>query len=350
MYKSFRVKNYRCFEDLTVEPLERVNLIAGKNNVGKTALLEALWLRQQYDNPGAAPWGNLFRGLQRSQQGESLWELFRQFDADKTIEFCAEESNNVQRCLRIKISSLAQSPISLRKIPSEGEQPEFTPSVESQILFEFRDDADLNELSEAIIHSDGRVIPTVPRPLRGFFVSSLMGGSDPALANKLSELLIHKKELEVLEVLRIIENRLRGINVLPYAGVSTVFGDIGLNRLMPLALLGEGMNRLLTITVALVVSEKLVCLIDEIENGIHYSVMKHIWKAVAAAARDLEVQVFATTHSEECIRSAHEAFSESENYDFRLHRLEYADGLIKSVTYDQEALGFALDSGWEVRG
>lgn len=44
MYTSFAIENFRCFEDLTVQPLARVNLIAGQNNVGKTALLEALWL------------------------------------------------------------------------------------------------------------------------------------------------------------------------------------------------------------------------------------------------------------------------------------------------------------------
>ena len=41
---SLEIKGYRCFEHLTIEKLGRVNLIVGKNNVGKTALLEALWI------------------------------------------------------------------------------------------------------------------------------------------------------------------------------------------------------------------------------------------------------------------------------------------------------------------
>ena len=44
MYRSFSIKNFRCFDELTVEGMGRINLIAGKNNVGKTALLEALWV------------------------------------------------------------------------------------------------------------------------------------------------------------------------------------------------------------------------------------------------------------------------------------------------------------------
>ena len=43
MYKSFRVKNFRCFKDLQINDLGRVNLIAGKNNTGKTALMEAMY-------------------------------------------------------------------------------------------------------------------------------------------------------------------------------------------------------------------------------------------------------------------------------------------------------------------
>ena len=47
MYKSFRVKNFRCFKDLQINDLGRVNLIAGKNNTGKTALMEAMYLHTQ---------------------------------------------------------------------------------------------------------------------------------------------------------------------------------------------------------------------------------------------------------------------------------------------------------------
>src|SRR5712675_2003129 len=44
MIHSFKIKNFRSFRDFKFEPLERVNLITGSNNVGKTALLEALYL------------------------------------------------------------------------------------------------------------------------------------------------------------------------------------------------------------------------------------------------------------------------------------------------------------------
>ena len=63
----------------------------------------------------------------------------------------------------------------------------------------------------------------------------------------------------------------------------------------------------------------------------------------------MNVQVFATTHSWECIKAAHEAFSETEPYDLRLHRLERINGEIKAVTYDKKTLDTSVEMNLEVR-
>ena len=65
MYRSFSIKNFRCFDELTVEGMGRINLIAGKNNVGKTALLEALWVHGGAPNPELAVRVEAFRGLEQ---------------------------------------------------------------------------------------------------------------------------------------------------------------------------------------------------------------------------------------------------------------------------------------------
>ena len=53
MLRKFSVRNFRCLRELDIEPLARVNLIVGENNVGKTALLEALFLSLNPGNPEA---------------------------------------------------------------------------------------------------------------------------------------------------------------------------------------------------------------------------------------------------------------------------------------------------------
>ena len=128
-----------------------------------------------------------------------------------------------------------------------------------------------------------------------------------------------------------------------------IHGDIGLPRLVPIPFMGDGVRRVLSIVLAIANASGGVVLIDEIENGLHYSAQKHLWQAVAAAARRLDVQIFATTHSWELIRSAHEAFSETHPTDFRLHRLDRVNGEITVTSYDQEMIEAALFSGLEMR-
>jgi AAA15 family ATPase/GTPase len=131
-----------------------------------------------------------------------------------------------------------------------------------------------------------------------------------------------------------------------------LYGDVGLANLIPLPLMGDGMLHLTNFVLQIANAQNGVVLIDEIENGLHYSVMTNVWKAIASAAKEYNTQVFATTHSWECIRYAHEAFSSEKTYDedFRLHRLDRQDdGEITVVTYDQESLGASLEFGMEVR-
>lgn len=91
MYKSFRIQNYRCFEDLTIEPLAHINLIGGKNSVGKTALLEALFLYERR-HPVVGFMMDAFRGFTNMRiDDELVVELFRNFDSDQKISFSSEE-------------------------------------------------------------------------------------------------------------------------------------------------------------------------------------------------------------------------------------------------------------------
>ena len=72
------------------------------------------------------------------------------------------------------------------------------------------------------------------------------------------------------------------------------------------------------------------------------------WRAIGEVAREFNAQVFAITHSLECIVAAHKAFAESGLYDFRLYRLEREKETIRAVTYDREALEAAIETGLEV--
>ena len=109
------------------------------------------------------------------------------------------------------------------------------------------------------------------------------------------------------------------------------------------------MQRVLSIVLAIANAPGGVVLIDEIENGLHYSVLKEVWQAIAQTARQSDVQVFATTHSWECLRAAHEAFASEEQYDFRLLRLDRRGEEVECLSYDRDMIETALDKGLELR-
>jgi AAA domain, putative AbiEii toxin, Type IV TA system/AAA domain len=352
MYESFRVKNYRCFDDLTIEPLARVNLIAGKNNVGKTALLEAVWLHHEYHNPTVAYWVNAWRGLQRIKATEFLWEVFRNFDPRAEITLAARNSVNSQSNVTIVLPPQRTGAGFADTAPSAkvGESQRVTQTTEAVVEFRYDDGSANPQVYLAMLAADGGVINAQPaHEPSSFFLPAHQAETNEWLAERFSDLAAKQEERQVLKILKIIEPRLNDLRVLLRAGAPMIYGDLERAGRLPLPSLGDGMRRLLRISIGMQFSKGGLLAVDEVENGFHYSVMKNVWNAIAIAARDLDAQLFATTHSEECIRSAHEAFSESENYDFRLHRLDYVDSTIKAITYDQEALEFALTSGWEVR-
>ncbi len=146
-----------------------------------------------------------------------------------------------------------------------------------------------------------------------------------------------------------LEPRLKRLAMVMLAGQPVLHGDIGTGRLLPLPVMGEGMIRLASLALFVANAPNGVVLVDEIENGLHWTVLTKVWTAIADAAREFNTQIFATTHSHECIVAAHNAFVESGLYDFRLHRIDRTDGGIRAVTYDEETLAAAIEINLEVR-
>ena len=125
-----------------------------------------------------------------------------------------------------------------------------------------------------------------------------------------------------------------------------IWVDVGLQELVPLSILGAGMTHVARIFLVIASTPGGVVLVDEIENGLHHSVLPDVWKVIAKAAEQFDVQVFATTHSFECIEAAHEGLGPD---GFGLHRLETVEGVTRCVTYGPGAIEGAIRHNMEVR-
>ena len=113
--------------------------------------------------------------------------------------------------------------------------------------------------------------------------------------------------------------------------------------------MGDGMNRILAILLALVSAKDGVLLVDEIENGLHYSVQPDLWRLILHVAERANVQVFATTHSWDCIEAFQEAVTEVPGQQGFLVRLVRNEAGIKATVFDERKLTIATREEIEVR-
>ena len=182
-------------------------------------------------------------------------------------------------------------------------------------------------------------------PFLSIFLSSRVGNPKED-AVRLGVLRKQKQGHLLLEALRVIEPRLQSIEDNSASGAPMIWGDIGLPELIPLSAMGEGMTRIARLVLAIASSPDGVVLVDEIENGLHHSVLPKVWKVVDTAAKQFNTQVFATTHSFECVEATHEALGAD---GFRLHRLEVSGNENRCVTYEPEVIAAALKHDLEIR-
>ena len=121
------------------------------------------------------------------------------------------------------------------------------------------------------------------------------------------------------------------------------------DRPVPLRSLGDGALRLFGVALTLANSRDGFLLIDEAENGIHYSVHPDYWRMVLRSAQENNVQVLATTHSSDCIRGFAQAALEFRETEGVLVRLSRQYGNLRAVEYPEEELAIAAEQGIEVR-
>lgn len=361
MYTSFHIKNFRCFDNLKLDNLARVNLIAGKNNVGKTALLEALFIYSgSYDLQLTIMVNNL-RGITSLKvdfgaASQTIWDnLFKDFNNKQSIELIGHDTVYGRQSVRLKIVKNQRQLGEIVRILQQGEngfESTSLSSTSSQVIgLEHEDKSGKVSKYHMLLDRQGKLI-TQSTPVGSIpaFIFRIGRTGMVDDAEKYGNLIRLKQEEVVLKFLKIIEPRLDRLEVFPVAGISTIHGDVGLSVLVPLQLMGDGLSRLASIIVNMGNLRSGVMLIDEVENGLHYSVMRDVWKGIAEAANVFNVQVFATTHSLDCIRAAHEAFAQSEPYDFRYHRLDRTkSGDIRVVSYDQDVMEAAIEADSEVR-
>lgn len=357
MYHSFSMKNYRCFEDLTLTDLKRINLIAGKNNVGKTALMEAIYFHTgAYEQALALRTYKLLPDGGRAIRDDSVSQLsplFYRFDMSKEINLVGEDNQLGRWTVSLQ---QVNEPVALRDAFRLFNDRWPTSSLDDlafkilKLIYEHPNDT--RPFFLGIRNDIGHLSLTPPAPTPPFltnFLTPRFRLTQAEEAERFGRLEIMGRQDRFQQALTAVEPRLRRLTVVVVSGDPIIHADIGIGRLVPLSLMGDGIARLTNIVLAIATAANGVVFVDEVENGIHYSTMSQVWQVIHQVAEAFNTQVFATTHSFECIAAAHKAFAENDAYDFQLYRLEQTQEGIRAIGYDRESLEAALEIGLEVR-
>ena len=117
---------------------------------------------------------------------------------------------------------------------------------------------------------------------------------------------------------------------------------------IPIGTMGDGMWRMLAMAIAITQCRGGVLLVDEIDTGLHYSVMAEMWRLIFRAAKEFDVQLFATTHSYDCVYSLAQISGEADSRNpVTVQRIESGRG--KATPYTDSEIRVAADREIEVR-
>ncbi len=375
---SFEIHGFRAFSDLRIERLGRVNLIVGKNNVGKSSLLEAIRI---YVNRGYPPliWDSL---KMRDEFGESVLTRTRGTEellstlrflfygrkalgaAQQTIQMGPIKAPDTLLSISVKWVSAGESPGWRKALVRYLDEPDIhtEPILKEPILeVQFGQLAPIRyalENSASISRSGGirnsiKFISPELALLNCVYVSSdsLTSAEVGDLWDNIS---LTDLERTVLDAMRIIAPGVEALTLVANHSYSAqnripIVRIAGSDTPIPLRSLGDGMQRLLSIALALVNAKDGVLLVDEIENGLHYQVQPQLWRVIFQTARRLNVQVFATSHSLDCIRAFQKVAHEDEQSEGMLIRLEAKKNKIVATLFDEQELEIATHEQIEVR-
>jgi len=385
MITSLGIKNYRNLINIELNSLGKINLITGKNNTGKSALLEAISI---FTTKADLSWifsllqerGEYYRNNNSNNPVEMNLKTFSSLFSGRKISFFEENSAIQIGTLKEPLlgSEFSSNKISLRIVKFIEEVLKQTELENEEQIIARRKKIIINENEEnlftevyigieikgsdfySIIPLDtDRVFRQYNYPqnkltdniqyIRTRNIESELNGR---LWDKIA--LSHKEEF-VIKALKIIEpniERLTFINnyTTPQSERIPVIKLKNENNIVPLKSMGDGINRILTIILALINSDNGYLLIDEFENGLHYSVQKKLWDIIFDLATELDIQIFATTHSQDCIDSFEHALNKrNDAMNCKLIRLDATEKGIKQVEYNADELKIATNQDIETR-
>lgn len=337
--KKVALKHFRCFRKLEAEGFGRLNLIAGQNNSGKTALLEGILAATFPQHP--ATWNMLAekRGFNHGSK-DFFGQFFYNLDGSQTI----------------MLKSYFSLELKEQEIQSQVSAYENVIDFEGLVIDiphnHYDQDGNWSQKIETVSVNMGDKNPyrqasdaQLPNPPRNFHFLKHLTKSN--YLDYISKAIENGEEDKIINTLKQVDDRINSIDILK--GDKLVIGQKGLKK-MPLEAFGDGVAKLVAFMSEFFQGGQQLIFVDEIENGLHYSAQKHLWHSLLEACRHTDSQIFATTHSYECIRAFAEVAKATEaEEEMQYMRLDDLGDHHQVTVYPFDVLEFATEQNAEVR-
>jgi hypothetical protein len=376
MLSSLEIRGFRTFSHLRIDGLARVNLFVGANNSGKTSVLEAGEILMA----GGRPWVLLRSPTRRGDgflpetrnplQAVDIRHLFHGRDLEIGTQFTLNGEGTRNRHVSCEVveaspgdeqSMQPELPLGLGAEPngSQGNQQEIPVAfLEIPLAIAIFGDQTNMKRVLGLVEGRGLSIPLAGRRMGGDEGEdspfNFVGTVDPEyrLGPLWDKIVLTPDEEKVIEALQIIEpsiDRVASLSRTSGRGAPSpiVVRLHGSEARVPIGSMGDGLKRLLVLSVNLVTSAGGCLFVDEIDTGLHYSVIAKMWQLLIETARRLDVQVFASTHSLDCLQALARVCEEKPDLagEVAVHRIQkdketatrYAAGeLAQAVRHEME--------------
>ena len=367
MLRSLKIENFRCFQNFELQQLGRINLLVGENNSGKTSILEAVQLLTAQSNLESLSAVMVGRGEyvlndehNNSREQLDISHLFYNHEVDVGSKFSISSNNN-KEVVSVSIEYKEWTDKQISRFASLRDQdfdgvPHIALVVEWLGQENGKIELPLSSINGIPSHyldrgrQDSKTLGTKTQ----FVTSSSLTKEN--MIKLFDQFVLNPEEEMVTKSLQTIEpsiQRLATVNSNKYRYAEAHSGFVvklaNSNQRIPIGSMGDGIWRMLGLTLTILNAKDGVLLVDEIDTGLHFSTMSNMWKLIWETAKRLNVQVFATTHSDDCWKSlADIANLDNPSEDgIMIHRIE--KGKSHSIAFTERQVAIAVEQEIEVR-
>ena len=366
------LRGFRAFRDFTIQGLGRVNLITGRNNTGKSSVLEAL--RILTTNAALDVISDILRHREEdgigvtedvpSPDSETLFQvsgLFHGFQQPSASPEAITITSN-GRCgpttmtVRLDWFSEERDSVGNYRLVPLAHGPFGDANGTAALVVETGDETRTHPLDRFRRHlrrsRQARPVLSIGRSTSCTFMSPYAGEGTEMWEPLWDRIALTDEEKDVVEALHIIAPTISGVNMVRDKSVfrsrTAIVRADGIAQPVPLRSFGDGLNRLFGIILSLVNAHGGFLLIDEFENGLHYSVQLDTWRTVFRLAQSRDIQVFATSHSWDTIEAFQKAAAETSASGVLVRLARRSDDIIPTV-FAEDELAIATRDRIEMR-